>query len=88
MPPAPATPRRAAASHPLLPVLPPRVTGAVNICTGPDKEKANRVPLFMGLGSRFSGQLRNISVLSAPQLGLRSRCAPWSCRLLRGVLLP
>ena len=76
MPPTPVTPRRAAASHPLLPVLPPRVTGAVNICTGPDKEKANRVPLFMGLGSRLLGQLRSISVLAAPQLGLSPAVHP------------
>lgn len=94
MPPAPATPRRATASHPLLPVLPalpalpPWVTGAVNICTGPDKEKANRVPLFMGLGSRLLGQLHSISVLSAPQLGLSPCCTPRPCRLLRAVLPP
>ena len=109
MPPVPATPCRAAASHPLLPALPalpalpvfpvlpalpallelpPRVTGAVNICTGPDKEKANRIPLFMGLGSRVPGQLRGVSILSAPQLGLSPCPAARPCRLLCGTLPP
>ena len=82
--PAPATPCRVAASHlllPVLPALPSRVTGAVNICTGLDKEKANSVLLFMGFGSRLLGQLCSISVLSVPQLGLSPHHAPRPCWL-------
>lgn len=73
--PAAAAPCRAAASRPHpRPLLPPRVMGAVNICTGLDKEKANRVLLFMGLGSLLPGQLHGVSVLTSP-------CTP---RLLHG----
>lgn len=52
----------------LLHVLFPQVTGAVNICTVLDKEKANTVPLFISLGTRSLGSSIGCFFFASPRL--------------------
>lgn len=52
----------------LLHVLFPQVRGAVNICTAVDKEKANRVSLFMSLGTRCLDSSRQCFFFPSPGL--------------------